>query len=195
MTKDAGMGYVCLTLYLRRNVLDYFPFLSLFFFFSLVGSTTNRPWPPVYPFLCWTNASVSQDVAMAFGSPYLVWMFSWHDLPYILVYFWDMFFSIFLYYSSGGGYTNKNYSLWVGRSEKLLGPYENNPQAVLLTALVQIVGRAGLSASSSPSTHGGYTVCGGKGRLARPSIEWWQSGMAQKACDLRSTIVPIRPVN
>ncbi len=34
-----------------------------------------------------------------------------------------------------------------------------------------------LSASSSPSTHGEYAVCGGKGRLARPSIEWWQSGI------------------
>lgn len=43
----------------------------------------------------------------------------------------------YLFYSAGGGYTSVHYSVWVGRSEKLLGPYQKNSSSILHTATVE----------------------------------------------------------
>ncbi len=44
-------------------------FFFLFFFFSLVGSTTHRPWPPVYPLLDKMLQSVSHSWGVRVVAP------------------------------------------------------------------------------------------------------------------------------
>ena len=39
----------------------------------------------------------------------------------------------YLFYSAGGGYADINYSIWMARSTKLLGPYEKNATSLLHT--------------------------------------------------------------
>ena len=41
----------------------------------------------------------------------------------------------FLFYSAGGGFKSTNYSVWVAKASKLLGPYQKNPHAILHTKL------------------------------------------------------------
>ncbi len=79
---------------------------------------------------------LSKDGTEVIGSPVELitndkpWEGALVEAPWVVKY-QDVYY---LFYSAGGGYLDKTYSVWVARSEKLLGPYEKNDLAVLHTA-------------------------------------------------------------